>query len=565
MSDRTQRLTVGELAAAFLESCGVRAAFGVISIHNMPILDAFGRRAAAAEVKGQPAPIRFVPARSEPGAVNMADAYARVSGGLGVAVTSTGTAAGNACGAMVEALTAGTPVLHLTGQIEVPYLDRDLAYIHEAPEQLDMLRAVSKAAFRVRSAETALGTLREAVRVALTAPRGPVSVEIPIDIQAAEIEVPASLAPAEITAPQPNPAELDALAERLARARRPLLWLGGGARHAGDAVRRLIDLGFGVVTSVQGRGIVPEDHPRSLGAFNLYGPVESFYASCDAMLVVGSRLRSNETLMYKLKLPRPLYRVDADPQQQGRCYVDDGFVRGDSALALAGLADRLAGRMKVDAAFGRDLAAARAAAEKLVRDGLGPYASLVAELQQAAGRSFVWVRDVTVSNSTWGNRALRIFGPRDGVHALGGGIGQGVQMAIGAALAAGDRKTLCLVGDGGLQVNIGELATLVQEKANVAVHLMNDRGYGVIRNIQDAQYGGRRAYVDLVTPDFEQIARAYGIAYLKVKERVGFGPSLQGAIARRGPVLVEVDMSAVGPYAAAFAGPPVRRQEAHAK
>jgi acetolactate synthase-1/2/3 large subunit len=556
MSDRTQRTTVGELVAAFLEQCGVNAAFGVISIHNMPILDAFGRRAAAAAGKGLPAPIRFVPARSEPGAVNMADAHARVSGGLGVAVTSTGTAAGNACGAMVEALTAGTPVLHLTGQIEVPYLDRDLAYIHEAPEQLDMLRAVSKAAFRVRSAETALGTLREAVRVALTAPRGPVSVEIPIDIQATEIEVPVSLAPAPVAPPQPNAAELDALAERLARARRPLLWLGGGARHAGDAVRRLIDLGFGVVTSVQGRGIVPEDHPRSLGAFNLYPAVENFYATCDAMLVVGSRLRSNETLMYKLKLPRPLYRIDADPQSQGRCYPDDFFVGGDSAAALAGLADRLAGRMKPDPAFARDLAAAREAAERLVRDGLGPYGTLVAELQRAAGASFVWVRDVTVSNSTWGNRLLRIFGPRDGVHALGGGIGQGVQMAVGAALAAGDRKTLCLVGDGGLQVNIGELATLVQEKADVAVVLMNDRGYGVIRNIQDAQYGGRRYYVDLHTPDFAALAQSIALPFQRVRSLDGLGGVLKDALARRGPVLIEVDMVAVGPFAKAFAGPP---------
>jgi acetolactate synthase-1/2/3 large subunit len=556
MSARSQRTTVGELVAAFLEQCGVSTAFGVISIHNMPILDAFGRRAAAAAAAGHPAPIRFIPARSEPGAVNMADAHARVSGGLGVAVTSTGTAAGNACGAMVEALTAGTPVLHLTGQIEVPYLDRDLAYIHEAPEQLDMLRAVSKAAFRVRSAETALGTLREAVRVALTAPRGPVSVEIPIDIQAAEIEVPVSLAPAPIALPQPSAAELDALAERLARARRPLLWLGGGARHAGDAVRRLLDLGFGVVTSVQGRGIVPEDQPRSLGAFNLYPAVESFYATCDAMLVVGSRLRSNETLMYKLKLPRPLYRIDADPQSQGRCYADDLFVGGDSAAALAGLADRLAGRLQPDPAFARDLAATREAAERLVRDGLGPYGELVAELQRAAGASFVWVRDVTVSNSTWGNRLLRIFGPRDGVHALGGGIGQGVQMAVGAALAAGDRKTLCLVGDGGLQVNIGELATLVQEKANVAVVLMNDRGYGVIRNIQDAQYGGRRYYVDLHTPDFAVLAQSIALPHHRVRSLEGIGGVLKDALARPGPVLIEVDMVAVGPFAKAFAGPP---------
>jgi acetolactate synthase-1/2/3 large subunit len=554
-----QRISVGELAAAFLERCGVGAAFGVISIHNMPILDAIGRRAARAAERGAPVPIRFVPARSEPGAVNMADAYARVSGGLGVAVTSTGTAAGNACGAMVEALTAGTPVVHLTGQIEVPYLDRELAYIHEAPEQLDMLRAVSKAAYRVRSAQTALGTLREAVRVALTPPRGPVSVEIPIDIQATEIDAPASLAPLPVAPPQAATAELDALAERLARAKRPLLWLGGGARHAVDAVRRLVEIGFGVVTSVQGRGILAEDHPMTLGAFNLHEPVEQFYASCDAMLVVGSRLRGNETLKYKLKLPRPLYRIDADPESQGRCYPDDYFVAGDSAATLNALADRLAGRIEVDPAFARDLAATREVAEKLVRDSLGPYQRLVAELQRAAGRDFVWVRDVTISNSTWGNRSLRIGGPRDGVHALGGGIGQGVPMAIGAALAAGGRKTLCLVGDGGLQVNIGELATLVQEKADVLVLLMNDRGYGVIRNIQDAHYGGRRYYADLHTPDFAQLAQSIALPLHRVRDLGQIGATLRAALAQPGPVMIEIDMTAVGPFAQNFSGPPVRK------
>jgi len=557
--ESTQRLTVGELTARFLEACGVRAAFGVISIHNMPILDAFGRRAAAAQAAGREVPVRFVAARSEAGAVNMADAYARVSAGLGVAVSSTGTAAGNASGAMVEALTAGSPVLHLTGQIEVEYLDQDLAYIHEAPRQLDMLRAVSKAAFRVRSAATALSTLREAARVALTAPTGPVSVEIPIDIQAAMVDAPAVIAPLPVGVSSPESTALDALADRLAQAKRPLLWLGGGTRHAGGAVRRLIDLGFGVVTSVQGRGVVPEDHPMTLGAFNLHGPVEQFYQSCDAMLVVGSRLRSNETLKYKLKLPRPLYRTDVDPQQQGRCYVDDLFVAGDSALVLDGLADRLAGRLRVDPAFARDLAATRAAAEKLVNDGLGPYAQLVAALQRTAGRDFVWTRDVTISNSTWGNRSLRLSGPRDGVHALGGGIGQGIQMALGAALAAGGRRALCLTGDGGLQVNIGELATLVQERADVVIVLMNDRGYGVIRNIQDAQYGGRRYYADILTPDFGAHAQAVGMPYERVQDLARLDGVLGEAFSRSGPTLVEIDMVAVGPFATQFAGPPVKK------
>lgn len=548
MSDK---ITVGEAIAACLERRGQKTAFGVISIHNMPILDAFGRRGR----------LRFVPARGEAGATNMADAYARVTGGLGVAVTSTGTAAGNAAGAMVEALSAGTPLLHLTGQIETPYLDKDLAYIHEAPDQLTMLGAVSKAAWRVRSPETALATLREAIRVATTPPTGPVSVEIPIDIQSALVDAAQDFDPLPVATPALYMKGIDALAEALARAKRPLLWLGGGARGAGDAVARLVALGFGVVTSVQGRGVVAEDHPQTLGAFNLYPEVEDFYLSCDAMLVVGSRLRSNETLKYQLRLPRPLYRVDVDAQADGRCYATDRFVHGDAREVLAALADRLEGRLAVDPSFHRDLATTRARVEARVAEGLGPYAALVKALQDAAGRSFNWVRDVTVSNSTWGNRLLRVFDPRAGVHALGGGIGQGLAMGIGAAIgsAATDRrKTFCLAGDGGLVLNLGELATAAQERADLVILLMNDRGYGVIKNIQDAHYGGRRYYVELTTPDYALVARSLGIGHQRIAS-VGEAPAaLRQALAAGGPQMIEVDMGAIGGFATAFAGPPVR-------
>ncbi|WP_341899117.1 thiamine pyrophosphate-binding protein, partial [Ferrovibrio terrae] len=395
----SEQITVGELAARFLESCGVDTAFGVISIHNMPILDAFGRRNT----------IRFVPSRGEAGAVNMADAFARVRGHLGVAITSTGTAAGNAAGAMVEAQTAGTPVLHLTGQIERAYLDKRWSYIHEATDQPTMLKAVSKAFFRVWSPETALGVLQEAVRAALTAPTGPVSVEIPIDVQEALIDLPAHIAPVPLSIAQPDPAALDAMAELLAKAKRPLLWAGGGARHAADEIKALADLGFTVVTSVQGRGVLPEDDARTLGAFNLSPPVESFYASCDALLVVGSRLRGNETLKYTLKLPKPMLQIDADPQAHGRGYTADLFLAADAKPALTGLVARLKGKLKVSDSFAGDAKAARNEAEAQLRKGLGPYEKLVDALQKAVPRDYLWVRDVTVSNSTWGNRMLKLF------------------------------------------------------------------------------------------------------------------------------------------------------------
>ncbi len=551
LHDMSNKTTVGELIAAFLEQCGVKTAFGVISIHNMPILDAIHNRGK----------IRYVGARGEAGAVNMADGLARVSGGLGVAFTSTGTAAGNAAGAMVEALTAGTALLHVTGQIETEYLDKDLAYIHEAPDQLSMLQSISKAAYRVRSVETALPTIREAVRVAQTAPSGPVSVEIPIDIQAAEIEWPADLAAPHITTLTHCSQRVARLADQLANAKRPLLWLGGGARHAAKAVERLVALGFGVVTSVQGRGVVPEDHPATLGAFNVHPAVESFYKTCDALVVVGSRLRGNETLKYKLALPQPLYRIDADALADNRGYRNEMFVHGDASAVLEELATLLEDRLKVDPAFAQDLASARESAVADVGKGLGPYKRLVDALQEAVGRDYNWVRDVTISNSTWGNRMLKIFSPRAGVHALGGGIGQGMQMGIGAALANSAAKTVCLVGDGGLMVNVGELATAVQENANVMIVLMNDQCYGVIRNIQDAQYGGRRCYVDLHQPDFAQFCDSLKLTHYRIKSLDHADAIIREGMAKTGPVLVEVDMLSVGSFATAFAGPPVKEEE----
>lgn len=553
MTNQPAHITVGELAARFLELCGVKAAFGVISIHNMPILDAFNTRQK----------IRFVSSRGEAGACNMADAYARVTGRLGVCVTSTGTGAGNAAGALIEALTAGTPMLHLTGQIESDYLDRDLGFIHEAPQQLAMLQAVGKAAFRIRNAETALATLREAHRLAFTAPCGPVSIEIPIDIQASLMDLPADLAPLALQPVQPDAAQVAALAAALKTAKRPLLWLGGGARGARAAAQRFVDMGWGVVSSVQGRGIVSEDNPASLGSYNLQKPAEDLYQSCDAMLAVGTRLRSNETLRYKLKLPKALYRIDANAMAHNRGYRSDYFVQGDAAATLNALADILQGQMQIDQALQADVQAARAQAAKAVDATLGAYLTLKNALEKQAGPDIWWVRDITLSNTMWGNRAPRLNHPLAGVHALGGGIGQGLAMAIGTSIADAEhglkRKTVALVGDGGFMLNVGELACAVQERADLVVILMNDARYGVIKNIQDDIYGGRHCYVDLHTPDFAAFCASLQVAYFKLKEPAQTADVLTQAFAAIGPVVVEVDMQSWGPFAVKFAGPILKK------
>jgi acetolactate synthase I/II/III large subunit len=552
-------ITVGDLCAEFLAAIGVRAAFGVISIHNMPILDGFHTRQK----------IRFVSARGEAGACNMADSYARVNQHLGVVVTSTGTGAGNAAGALVEAMTAGTSMLHLTGQIESTYLDKNLGFIHEAADQLGMLRSVGKAAYRISKPEEALAVLKQAVTLAFTPPCGPVSIEMAIDVQKMLLAQPAypkdlqALLP---TAQSPSGLQVDALAEVFLNSKRPLLWLGGGARQAGAAVDRLVKLGFGIVTSVQGRGIVREDHPQSMGAFNLQKAAQDLYAASDAMLVVGSRLRSNETLTYKLQLPNNLYRVDANPLAcDQHPYVAEQFVCADALLTLTALADRLEGKTSIEGSWTAQIQTARAAAEVQVDSGLAAYVTLknevknliAAQTQAAPDSPPAWVRDITLSNTMWGNRSVNLSKPWQGVHALGGGIGQGLQMAIGASLMG--TKAIALVGDGGLMLNVGELACAVQERASLLVIVMNDQRYGVIKNIQDADYGSRHAYVELHTPNFAKLCDSMGVMHHLLDAPAQTKVTLDAAwqqVEAGHVVMMEVDMQAWGEFAVKFAGPP---------
>ena len=542
-----QTETVGEFIARYLAEIGVTMIFGVISIHNMPILDAVARQGR----------IRFVPARGEAGAMNMADAWARVSGQMGVVLTSTGTAAGNAAGAQVEALTAGTPLLHITSTVDLGFADRDRAPIHDVPRQPEMLKGISKAYFRLWSAESAIGTLTAAVSAAISAPTGPVALEIPVDVQRSATVVPTRIITPEAQKPRASDRAIEALAEMLREAKRPMLWLGGGARGAQAEAAELVKRGVTVVTSTNGRAVVSEDNPANLGAYNMVPEAQALYASCDFMLVVGSRLRGNETLNNAMRLPRPLAQIDAEASQGGRNYPVELFVHGDAADTLRRLLALLPEKLDVDPQLTFEVATARATAEGRLRAQMGPYQVLAdALVERVAAGGHPWVRDVTISNSTFGNRYVTFADPRHGVHALGGGIGQGVAMGVGAALASEGPKAITLIGDGGTQLGIAEMITAVQEHAPLVYVLMNDKAYGVIKNIQTAQYDSRYHYSALQTPDFAAHCASIGLPHVRVDDVEAFGATLDEALAAEGPCLIEVDMIAIGPFGETFSGPP---------
>ncbi|KFB86344.1 hypothetical protein CR62_21805 [Serratia grimesii] len=541
MSDK---ITVGEAIARTLEQYKVSAMYGIISIHNLPIADAVGQRGN----------IRFVPARGEAGAVTMADAHGRFSG-LGVALTSTGAGAGNAVGAMIEAMNANTPLLHITGQVEKAYLDADAGFIHETRDQLGFLRACSKRAYRVNSAEQAVAVIQRAILDAQTVPCGPVAVEIPIDIQSSLVSS-AVLSQPVMPAPLP-PASDDAverLYQRLKQAKRPLLWLGGGALACGEAVRKLADAGVVVISSTHGRGILPDSHPRSLRAFHNSPSIEAILTQCDLTLVAGSRLRSNETRTWTLPLPRPLVQIDIDPAAANRNYLADEQINGDCGALLNALAARLNPGEKVNAEWDAEIARAVQQAESALRQQSGEYAKLNDAIAAALPQDGLLVRDITVSGSVWGSRLFRAISPLCNIHSLAGAIGMGLPMAIGTAIANPQRKVVGLVGDGGLALGLGELATMAQEQANITLLIMNDGGYGVMRGIQDKYFAGRQYYNELHTPAFTLVAEAMGLKAWKVDSAAQFSGVLAEAINYPGPSVVEVDMNSIGPLT--FAGPP---------
>ncbi|MBV8850407.1 MAG: thiamine pyrophosphate-binding protein [Methylobacteriaceae bacterium] len=532
----------GDLVVELLERLGIDTAFGLTSVHNIPILDAIGRRNI----------VRFVMARGEMGAGHMADAFARVSGKLPVLMTSTGPGAANAVPALMEARAAGTPLLHITGQIPTKFAS-GMGTTHDVPDQSAMLASVSKVALRVRTPHEIFSILTKAVTEALTAPRGPVSVEIPIDVQRAAVVRPPSLDRITLSVASPrSPLAPDVarLVEIVRAARRPMLWLGSGARGAKASVLQLLDAGFRAVTSWAGRGIVPEDDERSLGAINGLGMplVEEFYKSVDLMLVVGSRLRGQETFDFSLKLPKNLVQIDIDPLANGRTYPLADFVLGDCTAALDALASGLTSHFTVDPQFAHDFTRLRTRARREYHLSLGAYASFPKQIRAAMPAGATWVRDATIANSTWGNRLMPVSAPSENVYPVCSAIGAGLPFAIGAAIAnAGLRKTVLLIGDGGFALNMTELWTAVQEKLDLVIIVMNDRGYGVIKHIQDALYGGRQFYVNLTTPEIAGIAALTGLPYWKVDRSEDVESTLTDALRSSRTSLIEVDVTAIGP------------------
>lgn len=541
--------------AGVLVEAGVEVVFGIPSIHNLPIYDALRR-----------APVRVVTVRHEQAAAGAADGYARVSGSIGVCITSTGPGAANAMAAQLEALVSSSPVLHITGQIDSRHLGAGRGFIHEVPDQSGMLGSASKWHAMATSPAEVPRLVAKAVREALTPRQGPVAVEIPIDVQAAPCEALPSGEARHLLArgpvPAPAAAEIEAAARLLAGARRPLVWAGGGVVSAGASVElcRVAELlGAGVMTSPNGRGVMPEQDPMCLGNLSWEPSVRRLCGEADVLLAVGTRFQGTNTANWKMRLPATIVHVDVDPAVPGRSYPVTAALVGDARRVLGSMREALEAmpeRVGIgQAQWAERVKEAAAEARAGLRATLGCQEGLLDAIATSVSARTVVVKDSTVPAYTWGNRLLAVSAPRRSVMSNSFAIGLGLAHAMGAACATrdGDAPVVLLAGDGGFMLAASELATCAAEGLPVVAVVFDDGGYGILRNIQDRKYGERLG-VDLPSPDFCGLARALGLLADHVSSAAQLAEAAGAALRQREPRLLHVDLAAVGPMAEAYLG-----------
>jgi acetolactate synthase I/II/III large subunit len=528
----------GEAVYEALRAIDCEHVFGIVSVHNIPIYDVI-------EQRGGITPILV---RHEQAAVHAADAYSRATGKIGVAITSTGPGASNGMTGLFEAGFASSKVLMITGQIDTQFYGKGKGFLHEAENQLAMLRSVAPHTESIRRTEDIARTIVDvATRISTGRPQ-PGAIEIPIDLQynRAEVDVPHIEGWPRV---QPNKDALAQATKALRESKRTVIWAGGGvitANAAGELKQLAELLDAPVFTSVNGRGAFPEDHALSMGPLGnvpSFGPV---FDDAEVVLAVGTRFQGGATRNWSMKLGKKLVHIDADPGVINRNYQADVAVVGDARLSLAAVLKDLSGTAN-EPGFTENAKTLRDEARAQIRKDIGPdYEAIMDAMRELLPRDGNIVRDATVPAYLWGNRLIEIYEPHTSMNSTSAAIGPGLPLGIGAAVGSG-KKTVIIQGDGGFMLSIGELATCVQHQLPVIVCVFNDGGYGVLRNIEARTFDGRQFGVDLATPDFAMVAQGMGMHGEKVSGVDAFKDAFARAVKADGPVLLDIDMDALTP------------------
>lgn len=515
----------GAAIVAALEDEGVDLLFGIPGTHNLPVY----RHLPAAG-------IRNVTPRHEQGGGYAADGYARAGGRPGVVQATTGPGILNAATPAGTAWADSIPMLLISPAIPREMEGRDAGFLHQMKDQHGAMESIVAWSHRAESPQDAYTAARRAFAgFAGERPR-PVHIDLPLDVLDAVEPVRRDPVPAS-TPPEPDAVAVDRAAVLLDGSSRPAFILGGGARRAAGALTRLAErVGACVVTTVNGKGVVPESHPCSLGASIRLPAAQRLLGEADVVLAVGTELGESDLWRRSLSISGRLIRVDLDPGQLEKnasatvAILGDAGAVTDALLTALGLGER--------PAQGIDVLRAAIRAEALV-DG-SPFVDLCAAIGDAIGARGFLAADSAMATYFGAVHFLGLDSPGRLIYPPGSAtLGYGLPAGIGAKLACPEEPVVVLSGDGGLMFTVAELVTAVEQRQGLPIVVPNNGGYGEIRR-QMIAAGIEPQGVDLRVPDLPALARACCARGERVAGVGSLRGALDDALGRDVPTLIEI-------------------------
>ncbi|MDX6375875.1 MAG: acetolactate synthase large subunit [Gaiellaceae bacterium] len=519
--------TTGEAVVRLLEQYGTDTVFGIPGVHTLEIY-----RGLAAS------PIRHVAPRHEQGAGFMADAYSRIAGKPGVCVLITGAGVANAATPIAGAFHDSIPMLVISSDTHSRDRGGLVGPLHDLPDQHAFMRTITAESILVSDPAELPDAFARAWEIFQSGRPRPVHIGVPIDV----LDLPAAGSDrldARGGRPVADAAAVARAAAALADAKSPFVVLGGGALAAGDAAIAVAErVGAPIVTTLNGKGAVPDEHPLSLGARTTAPAVWEALGAADVVLAVGTEFSETDYFYVPTLLPPAftgtLVRIDIDAEQLGRRPGADIGLHGDARATLTSLADAL-GDPRPDAAERAE--AMRAALGPL--PGTAPYLPFLEALREVLPADGILVADSTqpayAAHNSWPVRR-----PWDYISPAGfGTLGPALPMAIGAKIAAPDRVVACLAGDGGFLFTVQELATAAEEHLALPILLWQNHGYGEIRESMD-RVSVPHVGVGSSARDFVKLAEGFGCAGVRVDSLAAMQDAFRAATTADGPTLIEV-------------------------
>ncbi|KFX69078.1 hypothetical protein TMS3_0116525 [Pseudomonas taeanensis MS-3] len=531
-------LTCGELLVELLEAYGVDTVFGIPGVHTVELY------------RGLPATqIKHITPRHEQGAGFMADGYARVSGKPGVCFIITGPGMTNIATAMGQAYGDSVPMLVVSSVNNTEQLAMGGGRLHELPSQSNLVSGVAAFSHTLMRPDELPVVLSRAFAVFNSARPRPVHIEIPINVITAPADHVKRKLGALPSRPAPCPEAILQAVQMLKAAQRPLVLLGGGTANASAEAIRLVEaLDAPTAYTINAKGVLPKGHPLALGSNQSLVPVRELVLQSDVVLAIGTELGETDydgVFDGNFRIESQLIRIDIDAEQLNRNFPADVAILSDARMAMQALLVALGARggFNPGSPGAQRAGQVRSQLEELIPDAWRGQQRVLQVLQQTLPELII-AGDSTQPVYS-GNFLYEATQPRTWFNSSTGygTLGYGLPAAIGAKLAAPERPVVALIGDGGIQFTLPELASAVEAQAPIIVLLWNNSGYGEIkRYMEDRDIP--TIGVDIYTPDFLALAKGFGCHAARAESFVHLRELLLSAVQADRPTLIEVQESA---------------------